>query len=484
VRRLAVGTAVLFVASLGLYLVGNTDGRRWLFLIVTLTVWCVFGLTARWFVRSGPVPVPVRPVLAVTVVTAVLQLPGLFFAPVSSTDLGRYVWDGRVQLSGTDPYRYTPFDDRLARLRDPVLFPGLRPDERTGWTSEPLPTTRPALLDQARNDPRTVLSRPLLPTPYPPLAQVYFTAVGAVTPWSWGVKGFQLAGALLAVAAGALLAAELRRRRHHPLHALAWSWCPLVVLEAGNGGHLDVVAAVLVLLACTAVARRACAPVVGLAVGAAIAVKLTPLVLLPAFTRWRREATSLWDAVRPGLVRGTVALGVLVLSYVPHVLVVGALAAGSVRGYLLEEDGENRTSLLSLVLPHAAAGPAAVAICLAVAGWAVFRKPRDDRHVAGDDDRDADRDDDVTRPALYLFAALLLTTTPVLAWYALTLVALAVLARRPEFVALAVAGHIAYGGHSYYPATPIGYALAALVIYLAATWRWQAARRAGQPVAS
>ena len=163
-RRLAVGTAVLFVAHLGLYLTGNTDGRRWLFLIVTLAVWLVYGLTFRWFVRSGPVPVPVRPVLTVAVVTALLQLPGLFFAPVSSTDPGRYVWDGRVQLSGNDPYRYTPLDDRLAPLRDPILFPGLRPDERSGWTSEPMPTTRQALLDRARNDPRTVLSRPRLPT--------------------------------------------------------------------------------------------------------------------------------------------------------------------------------------------------------------------------------------------------------------------------------------------------------------------------------
>jgi hypothetical protein len=170
-------------------------------------------------------------------------------------------------------------------------------------------------------------------------------------------------------------------------------------------------------------------------------------------------------------VRGVVTLGGLAASYVPHVLVVGALAAGSIRGYLLEEDGENRASLLALVLPRAVAGPVALAICLAVAVWAVFRRPG----RTGDGP-----DHDVARAALYLFAALLITTTPVLAWYPLPLVALATLAGRPEFLALAVAGHLAYGGHSYYPATPIGYALATMVIYLATLRRLSRRRRSAE----
>jgi alpha-1,6-mannosyltransferase len=43
--------------------------------------------------------------------------------PILSTDIYRYVWDGRVQAAGIDPYRYIPADPALASLRDPVVYP-------------------------------------------------------------------------------------------------------------------------------------------------------------------------------------------------------------------------------------------------------------------------------------------------------------------------------------------------------------------------
>ena len=171
-RRAARATAILTVTYLGVLSVGNTDSRRWLYLLVSLSAWIVFGLVA----------------------------------PASSTDLNRYVWDGRVQPDGVDPYRYVPFDDRLAHLRDPVLFPGLRPDEPSGVTTEPLPATREGVLEYARNDPRSPISRPRFLTPYPPVAEAYYAAVSAVTPWSWGSKGFQISGVLIAVATSVLIA--------------------------------------------------------------------------------------------------------------------------------------------------------------------------------------------------------------------------------------------------------------------------------------
>ena len=42
----------------------------------------------------------------------------LLFAPPHSSDVYRYVWDGRVQAHGINPYRYIPADPALARLRD------------------------------------------------------------------------------------------------------------------------------------------------------------------------------------------------------------------------------------------------------------------------------------------------------------------------------------------------------------------------------
>src|SRR5262249_6524520 len=54
-------------------------------------------------------------ILAVAVVARLVALP----APTAlSTDIYRYVWDGRVQASGINPYRYIANDDKLAGLRD------------------------------------------------------------------------------------------------------------------------------------------------------------------------------------------------------------------------------------------------------------------------------------------------------------------------------------------------------------------------------
>lgn len=188
--RVLQATAVMTVTYAALLALGNTDSRRWLYTLVSLTAWLVFVLVARWFWRgsrhtSGR---PARPLALVALAATVVQLPGMLAAPVASTDLNRYVWDGRVQASGVDPYRYVPFDDRLAHLRDPILFPGLRPDEPSGITTEPLPDDREGVLRAARNDPRSPISRPRFLTPYPPVAEAYYTAVSAVTPWSWGPR--------------------------------------------------------------------------------------------------------------------------------------------------------------------------------------------------------------------------------------------------------------------------------------------------------
>jgi alpha-1,6-mannosyltransferase len=43
--------------------------------------------------------------------------------PILSTDIYRYVWDGRVQTAGINPYRYIPADPALASLRDPIVYP-------------------------------------------------------------------------------------------------------------------------------------------------------------------------------------------------------------------------------------------------------------------------------------------------------------------------------------------------------------------------
>ena len=43
--------------------------------------------------------------------------------PILSTDIYRYVWDGRMQAADINPYRHMPADPALATLRDTVIYP-------------------------------------------------------------------------------------------------------------------------------------------------------------------------------------------------------------------------------------------------------------------------------------------------------------------------------------------------------------------------
>ncbi|MEO8517787.1 MAG: glycosyltransferase 87 family protein [Dermatophilaceae bacterium] len=442
--RLLSGAVVVTVAYVGLLSVGDLDHRRGLLAAVMVPFWLICVASTFWVVR-GSTQVR-RPIMTVALLALAVQLPGVLTPPHSSSDAWRYVWDGRVQLSGTSPYRYVPLDDRLAGLRDPILFPGLMPDQHSGVTTAPLPADRVELLKRATADDRTLINRPQVPTLYPPVAQLWFAAVAALTPWSAGTLGLQIGGALLAIAVAGLLAAWLRRRGHNPFEALWWAWCPTVILETGNGAHVDVLVAALAAGAVVAVTtrpgRRASTWVAGLLLGAAAAVKLTPLVLLPAFFPLRN------NGIRRSWKVPSVAVGTLLASYAPHVLVAGGLVLGYLPGYLLEEGGPNRGGLLRPIVPDDLLTLAMLVAMGAVTLWAVWTTSPEAPH----------------RVALVLFGSLLLITTPSYPWYSLPLVPLAVLSRRLEWLVVPVAGYIAYAGARVPPVGAIGYAVAAAVV--------------------
>ena len=463
-RRLLAGTAVLAACSTGYALSGDLDTHRVRLTAVMVLWWAVAVVTIRWVLRrrgaGAAAGTPSRSslrhaALLVFVAALAVQLPGLLSGPRSSSDAYRYVWDGRVQLSGTSPYRYAPLDDRLAALRDPVLFPGLGPQDRSGYLTAPLPTTRGELLARSKNDARTRINRPQVPTIYPPVAQAWFTGVAWLTPWSWGTRGLQLGSALLAAAVAAALAALLRRRGRDPWSALWWAWCPVVVAEAGNGAHVDVLAAALLVAALAAAAghgRRTGgrASFAGALTGLAIAVKLYPAVVLAALFPLRHKAARLVGA-------GLAAAGTVALVYLPHWLAAGSLVLGYLPGYLLEESGPNRDGILSTVLPGAALTPAAVVVMAGVAAAAAWGAARSDRSPAAG--------------AALLLGALMLVTTPSYPWYALPLVACAVLAERLEWLAVAAAAVLAYVSVSVHPLPTIAYAASAVVVVVAALRR-------------
>ncbi|MEP7020729.1 MAG: glycosyltransferase family 87 protein [Pseudonocardiales bacterium] len=329
----------------------------------------------------------------------VLQVIAVSQHTTTTDDDYRYIWDAKVQLAGIDPYRYAPTAPELAPLREEFLFPGTRCPHRVGELC-------------------SAVNRPTVHTVYPPVAEAAFVAIRLA---SFGGQGHhfpvQLAGALGMVAIGALLARHALAR-DRPLWPVAlWLWCPLPIMEYSNAGHIDWLAILLTVLGLgLAASRRSVAG--GLLLGAAIATKLYPLVVLPALLR-RRPLAVLGACV-----------GLVALSYLPHVLAVGTDVIGYLPGYLREEQytSGDRYLLLGEVLPSGLDTVAGVLVLGALAWWYARRA-------------------DPAAPensAVVLMGAVLLVTTPVYGWYAGLLLALVVLSGALEWLPVALAPTLIY----------------------------------------
>jgi len=313
-----------------------------------------------------------RPALAVIAAVAIgLRLALLPVAPHLSTDAYRYVWDGRVQAAGINPYRYVPADPALEFLRDAAIFPNIN---RADYA----------------------------PTIYPPAAQIFFQAVARVSDSMLAIKiAFVLCEALTI-----LVLLDLLRRLGQPLvRVLAYAWHPLAIWEIAGSGHLDA-AMIAVMMAGLWVAL-----VPGWRLLAAVILAVAALIKPPAVFAlaavWQPRLWHLWDWRAPA-----VALGVVVALYLPY-LSVGAGVIGFLPGYLGEENiatGEGFwmvASLQSLFGPLSFARPVYLALALGVVGTLALR-------VALHPDRSALA---VLTRLFWTFFAFVLLLSPDYPWY-------------------------------------------------------------------
>ena len=74
-------------------------------------------VAAALLVRRG-VELPRLALLVIVVAALAARVVALVFAPPLSTDVWRYLWDGRVACAGVNPYRYSPDAREVALLRD------------------------------------------------------------------------------------------------------------------------------------------------------------------------------------------------------------------------------------------------------------------------------------------------------------------------------------------------------------------------------
>jgi hypothetical protein len=386
-----------------------------------LVLW--FGLRHQWFgsilqVESVAVALFVVAVLGlryyrgrgallvVLVGCLALQVAALGSGPSSSDDVNRYSWDAKVQLAGVDPYRYPPSAPQLDRLRGTTLF--YKGNAHCAWM---LPDGRCSRVN-----------RPDVHTIYPPVAEAAFVVARlASLGRSDGPFPLQVLAAIGALAVAVLLAWRARRRGEPAWTVALWAWCPVTAVELANNGHIDWLAALLSAAGLIAYAARRPLLAGGL-VGAAIATKLYPALVLPAMLR--RHPVRVIGA----------AIAVVALSYLPHVLAVGGEVIGYLPGYLKEEDytSGGRFLLLSRVIPHALLTPAAAVLLLAAAGWAAWRSDPDRPEYA----------------AVLLVGTGLLVATPSYSWYAVSLLVLVAMTRRVEWLPLVIAPTIANLGAS------------------------------------
>ena len=451
-RVAAIGLALSVLAALVLLLVRpSIDPARIRPLPLLIAAWIAF-IAAAWLLRK----VPRRTSVALILLGGIaLQVAAVSAPPQNSNDLYRYIWDGRVQAAGFDPYQYVPTATQLTGLRNEFLF---HPDAQ--YCVWPSYVAKHPAADLTAGCTR--INRPNVPTIYPPVAEAYFLGVYYLHPADDSSTPIQATTALAAVLTTVLLLFGLSRLGRDVRMAALWSWCPTVALEAGNSAHVDVIAvgitaAAILTLATARTTRRTILG--GILLGLAIATKLTPVLTAPALLRRRWVTVAL------------AAGGTFIAVYVPHVIRVGGKVIGFLPGYLQQENYTKGTrfGIIGLFVTGPLAMAVAVLILAAIA-LAVLQFSDPDRPWQG---------------ALIMTAAALAVATPHYQWYSLLLVMLVALDGRPEWLAFAAGG--------YYAAEPamgrytvpsrlvdaVAYGVPLLVV--AAGWliRHELARRAG-----
>jgi len=263
---------------------------------------------------------PHRVVVIGLVLAAVWHVEFLRVPPGDDDDIHRYVWDGRLQRLGYNPYLVIPSDPAAKLLHTPETL---------------------------------TLNNPELPSPYPPGAQFFFRAVTAIHE---SVFAFKIAFVICDLAIVLVLLGLLRFDRKRAHLVLVYAWNPLLAIEVAGSGHVDIVGALFLVVSLAALLRRwRATAAIGLAL--AIAVKFLPIVLLPLY----------WKRIRVRDAALAVALvGFLYVPFLDH----GRIPIGSLGTYVraFRFNGPVFAALARLAPPPLIAG-VTVLVGLLIATW-------------------------------------------------------------------------------------------------------------------
>ena len=263
---------------------------------------------------------PRRVVIVGFLLAAVWHIAFLRLPPGADDDIHRYVWDGRLQRLGYNPYLVVPSDPAAKNLH----------------TAE----TR-------------TLNNPDLPSPYPPGAELFFRAVTAIHE---SVSALKVAFVMCEFGLAFVLLDVLRTSKCGAHLVLVFLWNPLLAVEVAGGGHIDILGTVLLVISIAALARR-WRSIAALTLALSVGVKFLPIVLLPLY--WKR--VRIRDAA--------LAATLFALLYVPF-LNHGRVPIGSLGTYIqtFRFNGPVFSMLAQFAPPQLLAGLAVLA-GLATASW-------------------------------------------------------------------------------------------------------------------
>jgi len=355
-----LGIAMLVLYRIGVHAKSVADIAWFLKLVV---VQIVIYLGAAWLsLRSRDS----RSLLVVGLIFAALfRLSIIFYPPYLSDDIYRYVWDGRVQAAGINPYRYIPADEQLAGLRDTKIYPNIN-------------------------------RRDYAHTIYPPVAEGAFFLITRVSQSVTWMKVFMVVSEALAVWALLQLLASFGLGRQR---VLIYAWHPLTVWEFAGSGHVDALAIAFIALALLA-RRKHGETLIGFWLACATCVKVFPAVLLPAVYLRRSWKMPL------------AFVATILITYLPYLSVGPVRVLGFLPGYASERgmvSGDQfylltvARRLLSAHVPTWAYLIFAVAVLGILSGWSM----RD--QLTGDIS--------YIRNSLIIAAVFMLLIAPHFSWY-------------------------------------------------------------------
>ncbi|MFC1754667.1 hypothetical protein ACFL96_14925 [Thermoproteota archaeon] len=208
---------------------------------------------------------------------------------IHENDIYRYVWDGKVLLSGVNPYKYAPQQaeikpDQEGDIEEVKKLKALVKEDYTAFRR---------------------IGWPMVPTIYPPAAQVMFASSNLIKRGSIpAMKSIFVFFDVLTIFVIYLL---LKHFNMNPNMAVVYAWSPLVLKEFANSGHYDTSAIFFLMLSLLFIFMKKIS-ISSISLSLGVLFKFFPIVALPILIKRIKRKHLL------------VITGLISLGYIPFFL--------------------------------------------------------------------------------------------------------------------------------------------------------------------